>query len=505
LFTNAASYAYGLIGAAAGFSPTTLMAAAGGYNLLVNPETAGPNFGNNPNNPPFISKGIRDFFDSSYGPPAIIPDNSFQESPTYATPADRFKAEFDLPPRAASDDIDRFATSVASGKITPSNGFTDPTTANPYAGSFPQALDRLTSSARDGWFHSMVRNGEVERIMRDKGVTPPSVSSDNSAAFGGSGKWGSVPTGVAQPRPSDRPESFDNRFGNWGFAPAGDFGHPGSGAPQNYKRSAAPDGPAPTSAQGAFAATPASQPYTAGAGSVLGKFILDSLFTPAEAASPTAQGTPLLTPYFPSQPSTLGDRSGIAPDVPSPDTYPQLRRVSPPLPRMTLPDPDQPVPPQPGGPLGIFTGKPMPSWTVPPPLGGLLDNSNAAGNNDGFNLLARLVARSSTPLEPPPQTAGSIPERRLARVTRSVSPAPADDPRALAAPLVPSDDANYVGGLLGMFTGKPGFDPQSSNQPAPLDDEHEQAELQALEDRLTRTGSINDSWALYKARLASRR
>jgi hypothetical protein len=56
-----------------------------------------------------------------------------------------------------------------------------------------------------------------------------------------------------------------------------------------------------------------------------------------------------------------------------------------------------------------------------------------------------------------------------------------------------------------MFAGKPGFDPQSPNQPAPLDDEQEQAKLQALEDRLTRTGSINDAWALYKARIASRR
>jgi hypothetical protein len=167
---------------------------------------------------------------------------------------------------------------------------------------------------------------------------------------------------------------------------------------------------------------------------------------------------------------------------------------------MTLPDPDQP---EPGRPLGIFTGKPMPSWTVPPPLGGLRNNSSAAGNNDGFNLLARLVSRSSTPLEPPPQTGDSIPERRLARATRSTSPAPAYDPIA-AAPLVPSDDANYTGGLLGMFAGKPGIDPQDPNQPAPPDDEQEQAKLQALQDKLTRTGSINDAWELYKARLASR-
>jgi hypothetical protein len=38
LFTSAASYTYGLIGAAAGFSPTTLMAGGGMYNLLMNPK-----------------------------------------------------------------------------------------------------------------------------------------------------------------------------------------------------------------------------------------------------------------------------------------------------------------------------------------------------------------------------------------------------------------------------------------------------------------------------------
>jgi hypothetical protein len=37
------------------------------------------------------------------------------------------------------------------------------------------------------------------------------------------------------------------------------------------------------------------------------------------------------------------------------------------------------------------------------------------------------------------------------------------------------------------------------------DDEQEQANLRALEDRLTSTGNINDAWALYKARIASRR
>jgi hypothetical protein len=160
-------------------------------------------------------------------------------------------------------------------------------------------------------------------------------------------------------------------------------------------------------------------------------------------------------------------------------------------------------PPQPGRPLGIFTGKPMPSWTVPPPLGGLRNNSSAAGNNDAFNLLAGLVSRNPTPPEPPQQTADSIPERRLGRSTYSVSPASAFDTGAPAVPFVSSSDANYSGGLLGMFAALAGSDP---SKPAPSpDDEQEQANLQALEDRLSSTGNINDAWALYKAGLTSRR
>jgi hypothetical protein len=272
--------------------------------------------------------------------------------------------------------------------------------------------------------------------------------------------------------------------------------------PPKERRSELPDDPAPTSAQGALAATPASRPYTAGTGGVLGKFFLDSLITPAEAASPPAQGARLLTPYFPGQGSSFGDRPGNAAGVPSPDT--PLRRVSSAFAGMTLPDPDPVSPLQPGRALGIFTGKPMPSWTTPPPLGGLLNNSSASGNNDGFNFPTGLVFRNSTPAEPPLQ-ADSIPERRLARRTYSVSSAPAYDPGAAVAPLVPSDDANYWGGVLGRFAGKPGFDPQSQNPPAPPDDEQQQADLQALEAKFSSSGDINDAWALYNARKAGRR
>jgi hypothetical protein len=70
-------------------------------------------------------------------------------------------------------------------------------------------------------------------------------------------------------------------------------GSPALPAPGTQRRSAAPDGLAPTSAQGTLAATPTSRPYIAGTGGVRGK---DSLITSVEPASPDAQGAPLLTP-----------------------------------------------------------------------------------------------------------------------------------------------------------------------------------------------------------------
>ena len=192
--------------------------------------------------------------------------------------------------------------------------------------------------------------------------------------------------------------------------------------------------------------------------------------TPAEAASPS--GPPLPGPTaqnVPSQDPTFGALSGNAPSAPRPDTYPQLRRVSSAFPGIAPRNPDQP-PPQRAPALGIFSGKPMPQWTTPVPLGGLLENSNTSGDSDWFNLLAGLVSRNSTQPEQPQQTASSKPERRLGRRVINQSPAPAYDPGAPAAPLAQSDDANYSGGLLDRFAALAGIDPNQPALPSPDDE-----------------------------------
>ena len=72
-------------------------------------------------------------------------------------------------------------------------------------------------------------------------------------------------------------------------------------------------------------------------------------------------------------------------------------------------------------------------------------------------------------------------------------------------PLAPSDDPNFSGGLLGRFAALAGIDPQNPNQPAPpLDDEQEQADMRALDARLSNSGNIRDAVALYKARKSRR-
>jgi hypothetical protein len=191
---------------------------------------------------------------------------------------------------------------------------------------------------------------------------------------------------------------------------------------------------------------------------------------------------------------------------------------------ITRRNPNLPVPPpEPGRPLGIFSGKPMPLWTTPPPLGGLLDNSSAAGNDDR-NWFTALAGNSfsrtggsgdtrSSPTPEPQQSHGPAPPyiqeylQYLNQLNGNHPRASAFDPSVPAAPFDVSDPTPFSGGLPGRLAAVAGIDPQNPNQfaPPPLDDEQQQADLRALDARLSSSGDIRDAVALYNARKSSRR
>jgi hypothetical protein len=151
-------------------------------------------------------------------------------------------------------------------------------------------------------------------------------------------------------------------------------------------------------------------------------------------------------------------------------------------------NPNLPVPPpEPGRPLGIFSGKPTPEWPFPPPIWGLPDNSNASGNSDGdwFTSLAGVLdgAKSgaslgrgsghSSPRRAPQIAQGSTPSplleyiQSLKQLDGNKPQASAIDTRAPAATLVPPDEPNFMGGIAGRIAALAGIDPQNPDQFAP--------------------------------------
>jgi hypothetical protein len=140
-------------------------------------------------------------------------------------------------------------------------------------------------------------------------------------------------------------------------------------------------------------------------------------------------------------------------------------------------NPVQPSSPQTRGLAGsAHGGNPVQPWTGAP------DNSAASGN----------VNRNRyTPL------GGPLWDGNRSR-------APVTDADAPASPIDYSDSANYSGGLPGRYLALVGLDPENLTQPAPLDEEQDQANLRALDAKLSSTGDIRDAVALYNARKAFR-
>jgi hypothetical protein len=205
---------------------------------------------------------------------------------------------------------------------------------------------------------------------------------------------------------------------------------------------------------------------------VFAKFVGGRLISPAEAASPA--GPPLQGPMVsnpPSEKSAFGNRSENAPVAPPPDSYRQLRRVSSAF--AGIAPNEAPPPPERAPLLGIVSGMPMSFSPFPLPFSGPRDNSDQPGNGNLFDFLAGLAPRNPSPAPPAPDTGGT-PVRSLGRSIAGQPQASVFDMGAPAAPLAPSEDANFSGGLLGRLTALAGLDPQNLKQPAPpppLDDQ----------------------------------
>jgi hypothetical protein len=398
--------------------------------------------------------------------------------------------------------------------------------------------------------------------------------------------WNNVPTGI-----------FGS--GNRGPSPAGGPGgapSPTMRAPQKDRRSAAPDGTAWASAQGATSTTPAFQQDAAysptgdfygnfprmsavaatpsptasngsGSGSGpritdalnaagkravpvltrVGKFVGDSLITPAEGASPSG---PLLRD--PTAPNLPGDQTqGIDSDKPErrlsrrvvnpsagvpgdarSSPAPQLQESQRPLSLMEAyleyvarlngnkPQAfmfDQAAPFDASDPNPFSGGLPGRLAAIagidpqnPTQFASSPQTRGLAGSFYGGN---PLQPRTGAPVrDAPDNSAASGNANRnwyppLGALLRDGdrSRAPVTDAGVPASPIVSSDSANYSGGLLGKFAALAGIDQQDPNQPAPLDDEQEQADLQALEAKVSSSGNIRDAVALYNARRANRR
>jgi len=99
-------------------------------------------------------------------------------------------------------------------------------------------------------------------------------------------------------------------------------------------------------------------------------------------------------------------------------------------------------------------------------------------SGDGAPALSATPAALAPPISAPPDSQGPLSLndaylQYLKRLNAKLSPASATDPSAPAAPLVPSDDANFSGGLLGRLMAVAGIDPQNPDRYAtpPQDDE----------------------------------
>jgi hypothetical protein len=385
----------------------------------------------------------------------------------------------------------------------------------------PSFNDRFSAIAPSAAAGPLQQDGWLSPTL-PRSLTAPSLTSSMFS-----------PTPFTNPSPSFSGNSVPTGgFGNRNPFPTGSPGgapSPDMRGQRKDRRSAAPDGEAWASAQGATSATPAFQQDAAYSptGDFFGNFPRASAV--AAAPSPLAfndsgSGTRTATDFDANMPDLSRLMSGVGQFLLNSLITPAEAAPlsAPPSPSLPAPEPGEEAQGAPSNvPERRLSRKILnPSAGVPintrsPPTQEPQESEGPLTLNEAYLLyLARLNARRaqasmSDPAGPtapfdasnpnPPRLSAADWIASLAGVDRQNPTQPASS-GVLASPIDSSENANYSGGLPGRYLALAGLDLENPNQPAPTDDEQVQANLRELDAKLSSTGDIRDAWALYKAR-----
>ncbi len=217
------------------------------------------------------------------------------------------------------------------------------------------------------------------------------------------GNWGYSSSGIAPPSAPGLPGQLSSRFGSWGMAPADNPDDPRSPVLrelEKYRRAAASDRAPPGVGANSVPAQLGTSVFDTGAPAVPFVPPTQSALAPAPPASfggnwgaSAPANAPVSAPEQMSSPQGTGAKPLDRKDIRI------LARVMPDGSIIYPPTsiPNTPAPPQPDRLPGLVSGEPMPKYPVPPMLFGLPDRSAASGDNmdDWFTRWNIAVTRCS--------------------------------------------------------------------------------------------------------------
>ena len=173
-FRDIASFHLGVVGLSAGFSRADIVDAGGLYNRYSaffnsNVDTSGES-GNNPRNVVAIDAGLHAFIAGRFDAVAPQPNAPVNGNPTITFNPLDFENVYHHPFDGSSQsDMELLGTAISTGQIGAYAQVTQPGSNIQFTGSFlTSSNDKVVVSADSStWFASMVRNGEVGRIIQN--------------------------------------------------------------------------------------------------------------------------------------------------------------------------------------------------------------------------------------------------------------------------------------------------------------------------------------------------